>query len=411
MPLTICKTFRILIFMINRAAEKTLRRYSKGFPVICIAGPRQSGKTTLARKAFPEKPYVSLEDPDIAHFVRTDPKGFFAAYPKGLILDEAQYVPEIFLWLKTVVDENPSPGKYIITGSQQFHLLSSISESLAGRAALLTLLPFTVEELKKGGHEFPDPFSLMLQGLYPPLYDREVSPLDWYSQYLSLYVERGSRSLRNIKDLGAFQLFVKMCASRTGQHLNLSAMASDCGITHNTAKAWISVLETSCIIYLLKPYHRNYGKRLVKSPKLHFLDPGLACRLLNIRTRQQLFLHPLRGNLFESFIVSEILKHRLNAGLPPGLYTWRDNTGNEIDALIEDASLTAIEIKSGQTIIPGITGGLKKWLGFAEKTSSIGEPEVKRKNCCLIYSGGASLSQEGIRITSWDRTAAIALPR
>jgi predicted AAA+ superfamily ATPase len=383
--------------MITRSAEKTLRRYARGFPVICITGPRQSGKTTLAQTTFPEKPYFSLENPDIAHLVRTDPRGFLAGYPEGLILDEAQYVPEIFIWLKGAVDAGPRPGKYIVTGSQQFHLLDKISESLAGRAALLTLLPFTVEELEDASRKDDDPFSLMLKGLYPPVYDRDISPMDWYSQYLAFYVERDIRSLLNVKDLGQFQLFVKMCASRTGQLLNLSTLAADCGITHNTAKAWISVLETSGVVYILRTYHRNYGKRLVKSPKLHFLDPGLVCRLLGIRSREQLFFHPQRGTIFESFIVSELLKHRLNAGLPPDLYMWRDNNGTEIDVLLEEGTkLIAIEIKSGQTLLPDFFSAPKKWMDFSGTN-----------DCYLVYAGDMNISQQGIRIVSWDKTAGI----
>ncbi|MDR3338301.1 MAG: ATP-binding protein [Treponema sp.] len=374
-------------------------RYARGFPVICISGPRQAGKTTLAKMTFPDKPYLSLEDPDIAHLARTDPRGFLAAYPDGLILDEAQYAPEFFIWLKTAVDALPEPGKYIITGSQQFNLLEKVTESLAGRAALLTLLPFTVEELKNAGLQEADPFALLLKGLYPPVYDRDLSPMDWYSQYLSLYVERDIRSLLNVKDLAQFQLFVKMCASRTGQLLNLSALAADCGITHNTAKSWIGVLETSGIMYIMRPYYRNYGKRLVKSPKIHFLDPGLTCRLLGIRGREQLFIHPLRGNIFESFIVSELLKHRFNAGLSADLYSWSDNTKNEIDALIEDCTtITAIEIKSGQTILPEFLNGLKSWIKFSGSSA---------KDCYLVYAGNINMTQQDMHIVSWDRIGEI----
>ncbi|GHU85629.1 ATPase [Spirochaetia bacterium] len=383
--------------MINRTAEAALLRYAKGFPVVCISGPRQSGKTTLARQTFPQKPYLSLEDPDIIALARTDPRGLLGNYPHGLILDEAQYVPELFAYLKTAVDADPVPGKYVITGSQQFHLLEKIRESLAGRAALLTLLPFSIQELRDAGQLLKDPFDCMLNGLYPPVYDRDVSPQDWYAQYITLYIERDIRSLINVKDLGQFQSFVKMCASRTGQLLNLSALAADCGITHNTAKAWVSVLETSGIVCLLRPYHRSYGKRLVKTPKLHFLDPGLVCRLLGITQREQLFLHPNRGNIFESFITAERLKTRLNAGLAPNLFFWRDNTGNEVDLIQEDGdTLQAIEIKSGQTFSSGFFEGLKKWIQFT------GSPST---NCQIVYAGDISLSREGIRVISWNQIA------
>jgi predicted AAA+ superfamily ATPase len=387
--------------MVTRAAEKTLRRYAKGFPVVCIAGPRQSGKTTLAKKAFPKKPYFSLEDPDTAYLVKTDPRGFLSAYPGGLVLDEAQYVPEIFLWLKSAVDADPRPGTYIITGSQQFHLLDKVSESLAGRAAMLTLLPFTVKELEKASLKEGDPFSLLLKGFYPPVYDRNILPQDWYSQYLSLYVERDIRSLLEVRDLGQFQLFVKMCASRTGQILNANSLAADCGISHNTARAWIGMLETSGIVYLLRPYYRNFGKRLVKSPKLHFLDSGLLCQLLGIRNREQLFLHPQRGNIFESFVVSELLKHRLNAGLSPDLYMWRDNNGAEIDVLLEEgARITAVEIKSGQTLGPDFFDVFQKWMRYSGSGP---------RDCRLIYGGNMNGSRQGIRFISWDKAAA-AMP-
>lgn len=381
--------------MIPRTAQETLRRYAKGFPVICIIGPRQSGKTTLAKETFPDKPYISLEDPDIAMLARKDPRGLIESYPNGLILDEAQYVSEIFTYLKTAVDKNPVPGKFIITGSQQFNLLEKVTESLAGRVAFLTLLPFSIEELSVAKLKPGDPFEMMIKGLYPPVYDRELTPYDWYTNYIASYVERDVRSIVNVKDLGQFQVFVKMCASRTGQLLNLNALALDCGITHNTAKSWISVLETSGIVYLLRPYYRNYGKRLVKTPKLYFTDPGLVCRILGIQDREQLFLHPNRGNLFESFIIAELLKQRLNRGLSPDLYFWRDNTGIEIDVVREDGhTLTAIEIKSGKTFTPEFLEGLKSWLKFS------GE---KPEHCMVIYAGELRLTHEGIIIAGWDK--------
>lgn len=381
--------------MVQRQAKETLLRYSKGFPVICITGPRQSGKTTLAKETFPDKPYLSLEDPDIAALVRTDPKGLLESYPDGLILDEAQYVSEIFVYLKTVVDKNPNPGKFVITGSQQFNLLEKVTESLAGRVAFLTLLPFTIEEIANANLKPADPFEVMINGLYPTIYDRDVTPYDWYTNYIASYIERDVRSIINVKDLGQFQVFVKMCASRVGQLLNLSALALDCGITHNTAKAWIAVLEASGIVYLLRPYYRNYGKRLVKTPKLYFIDSGLACRLLGIQDREQLFLHPNRGNLFESFIVAELLKQRLNRGFTPDLYFWRDNTGIEIDVLQEEGnSLTAIEIKSGKTFNPEFLEGLKNWLKFS------GE---KPESCMVIYAGELRITHQGITIAGWDR--------
>lgn len=365
--------------MVPRFAEKTLRRYAKGFPVICITGPRQSGKTTLAKLAFSKKQYFSLEDPDTALLARSDPRGFLETWPEGIILDEAQYAPELFIYIKAMADRDPKPGKYIVTGSQQFNLMEKVTESLAGRAAFLTLLPFSAAELDAAGLRLDDPFEQMLKGMYPPLYDRDISAGDFYASYTTSYVERDLRQLVNVKDLGAFQLFIKFCAARTGGILNLSALAADCGIAHNTARAWISVLETSGIIFLLKPYYKNFGKRLVKSPKLYFVDSGLACRLLGIQTREQLFLNPLRGGLFEGFIISELIKNRLNRGEIPQIWYWRDSGGMEIDCLLEDGEkFLALEIKSGKTFNREMTDNLNRW----QKIHNIPEDQLNR---VLIY--------------------------
>ncbi|HEY9595941.1 MAG TPA: ATP-binding protein [Spirochaetia bacterium] len=379
--------------MIARQAADTLRRLEKGFPVLCITGPRQSGKTTLARAAFPDKPYLSLEDPDIARLAKEDPRGLLDTYRDGLILDEAQYVPEIFAYLKTAVDADPRPGKYIVTGSQQFGLLAGVTESLAGRAASLTLLPFSLEELKGSKNVSADPFQMIVKGFYPPLYNREVSSYDWYTNYIATYVERDVRSVLNVKDLGQFQTFVKMCAARVGQILNLSALALDCGLSHNTAKAWLSVLETSGIVYLLRPFHKNFGKRLVKSPKLYFVDTGLAARLLGIRSAEDLFVNPSRGSLFESFVVAEILKTRYNRSLEPDIYFWRDNGGTEVDVIFEDGQkVRALEIKSGKTFAPEFLSGLDAWMRYSGAVPS---------DCALVYAGERGMKWKGTTIVPW----------
>jgi len=385
--------------MIPRIAEETLRRYAGGFPVICITGPRQSGKTTLAKLAFPKKQYFSLEDPDTQLLARSDPRGFLdqLSWPDGLILDEAQYLPEIFKYIKATVDNDPKPGRYIITGSQQFSLMEKITESLAGRASFLTLLPFSLAELASAPEagsplSVENPWELMIKGLYPPLYDRDLSPQDFYAAYIASYVERDLRQLVNVKDLSTFQSFIKFCAARTGGVLNLSSLASDCGITHNTVKAWISVLSISGIIYLLRPYYKNFGKRLVKSPKLYFTDPGLACRLLGIQTAEQLFLSPLRGSLFEGFIISELLKNRLNRGETPELWFWRDNNDMEIDCLIGGAEkLVALEIKSGKTFSDEMTNGLERW----SKIYTEGGDRL------LVYAGLQKSVYKGIKLLPW----------
>lgn len=383
-----------MICMIQRTAETTLHRLAKGFPVICITGPRQSGKTTLAKVAFPSKPYISLEDPDIANLAREDPRGLLDSYKDGLILDEAQAVPEIFMYLKTAIDKDPVPGRYIVTGSHQFNLLQGITESLAGRAAFVTLYPFSAQELKDAGKKLSDPFETLLKGFYPPVYDREVTVYDWYTNYISSYIERDVRSVINVKDLWQFQTFVKMCASRVGQLLNLSALAQDCGITHNTAKSWISVLESSGIVFLLKPYHNNFGKRLVKSPKLYFVDTGLVCRLLGIKDAEQLFMHPNRGSIFESYVVADMLKNRHNKGLNPELYFWRDNIGNEVDVVYEDGKLIrSVEIKSGKTFSNDFTTGLETWMRFSGEAPA---------SCSIVYAGDMEMKMKGIEVKKWN---------
>lgn len=380
--------------MIPREAEPTLHRLRKGFPVLCITGPRQSGKTTLARIAFPEKPYLSLEDPDIARLARDDPRGLLEGYRDGLVLDEAQYVPEIFSYLKTAVDANPEPGRYVVTGSQQFHLLAGVSESLAGRAAFVRLFPFSMTELASAHAAPTDPFEALVKGFYPPLYDRDVLPYDWYTNYITSYVERDVRSVLNVKDLSQFQTFVRMCAARAGQILNLSALAVDCGLSHNTVKSWLSVLVTSGILYLLPPFHRNFGKRLVKSPKLYFMDTGLASRLLGIRDVEQVFVHPGRGGLFESYVVSEFLKADYNRGRDPGLFFWRDNVGTEIDLVREDGPSTrAFEMKSGKTFFPDFFSGLQTWRRYSGADPS---------SCSVIYAGDRSLTWNGMSVFPWN---------
>ena len=286
-----------------------------------------------------------------------------------------------------------------MTGSQQFGLLAGVTESLTGRAAFLTLLPFSIAELRASGKLPPDPFDTIVKGFYPPLYDREVEPYDWHTNYIASYVERDVRSILNVKDLGQFQTFVKMCASRIGQLLNLNALAMDCGLSHNTARAWLSVLETSGRVYLLKPYHLNFGKRLVKGPKLYFVDTGLAARLLGIKTPLELFVHPNRGNLFESFVVAELLKARFNRGLDPDIHFWRDSSGTEVDVVYEDGpKVKAIEIKSGKTFSPEHASGLESWMRY-----SGAEPE----DCSLVYAGERALSWKGMALVPWDAVSGV----
>jgi len=342
-------------------------------------------------------PYQRIQS--VGRLAREDPRGLLDTYRDGLILDEAQTVPEIFAYLKTAVDANPKPGTYVVTGSQQFGRLSGVTESLAGRAAFLSLLPFATSELGRSKMLAADPFEAIAKGFYPPLFDREVSPYDWYTNYIASYVKRDVRSILNVKDLGQFQAFVKMCVARVGQLLNLSALALDCGLTHNTARAWLSVLEASGIVYLLKPYHANFGKRLVKSPKLYFIDTGLAARLLGIRSAEELFIHPNRGNLFESFVLAELLKSRYNQGLDPDIYFWRDSAGNEVDVVSPDGKgLRALEIKSGKTFVPELATGFDAWMQF-----SGAHPE----DCSLAYAGERGFQWKGLSIVPWTRVDGI----
>lgn len=386
--------------MIARKALTTIIELAKGYPFIALTGPRQSGKTTLSRTAFPDKPYVSLEDPDTREFAASDPRRFLARYPDGAILDEAQRSPELFSYLQTLADMDGRMGLFILTGSQQFGPLSGISQSLAGRVGMVQLLPFSSGELQGAGR-VPETLDVLLYaGSYPPLYDRPLSPHQWYAGYVTTYLERDVRQLINVRDLALFQRFIRLCAGRTGQLLNLSSMANDCGITHNTAKAWISILEASYILFLLPPHHRNFNKRLVKTPKLYFYDTGLAAWLMGVQSADQLAIHPHRGALFETWVVGELLKGRYNRSLPSNLFFWRDNTGNEVDVIVDQGlTLVPLEIKSGQTINADYFTGLHKWLTWAG--AEAGKPY-------LVYGGDERQQRKDGDVVPWREVAGVA---
>jgi uncharacterized protein len=377
---------------LQRSTEPTLRKLIDGYPVIVLTGPRQSGKTTLVRHVFEDMAYVSLEEPDQREFAHTDPRGFLGTIPKRAILDEVQRAPDLLSYIQSIVDQEQDRARYILTGSQQFGLLSTITQSLAGRAALVRLLPFSLGELQGHGRT-PDRLEdLLWQGLYPPIHDRGLEPDIWYSNYVNTYLERDVRQMVNVRDLSTFQRFLRMCASRTGQLLNLSSLATDCGITHNTAKAWISVLEAGYIVHLLLPHHANFGKRLIKTPKLYFLDPGLASWLLGIQRPDQLATHPMRGPLFETWVVSELLKARFNQGKASNLFFWRDRTGHEVDVLIDTGSgLIPVEIKSGATITNDFFSGLRFWQELSGGT----DPAI------LVYGGDQEQQRSGTRVIPW----------
>jgi predicted AAA+ superfamily ATPase len=383
--------------MLARDAEKTLIRLAKSFPIVAITGPRQAGKTTLAKAVFKGKPYVSLENPDEREFAQNDPKRFLARFPNGAVLDEVQRCPSLLSWLQGLVDERGGMGDFVLTGSAQFDLIEGITQTLAGRVGRVELLPLSSRELK-AANQLPNSLSQMLiQGGYPALYDRKITTQDWFSNYVATYVERDVRQLISVRNLSQFQTFLKMCASRTGQLINLTSLGADCGISAVTAKQWLSVLETSYIVTLLRPHHSNFGKRLVKTPKIYFLDSGLAAWLMGIRSAETLETHAARGALFESWVVSELYKKRLNAGLPIDLFFWRDNTGNEVDLIVEnEKGLQPIEIKSGSTYASDWSQGLKKWQALAQNSSL--EPAI-------LYGGESTFEREGLKVWGWRDVA------
>lgn len=383
--------------MIPRFISNQLEQLSARYPIVAVTGPRQSGKTTLVRDTFPKKKYASLEDPDIREFALTDPRGFLSAYSDGAILDEVQRAPDLFSYIQTRVDQIGKEGLYILTGSFHFGLKEGISQSLAGRTGLLTLLPFSFHELDQVDMLPTSMESLLYTGTYPRIYDKQLPPSEWYANYVTTYLERDVRALKKIADLSQFQRFLKMCAGRSGQILNLTSLGNDCGITHNTARSWLSVLQASYIIFLLQPHFKNFNKRLVKSPKLYFYDTGLLSYLLGINSPDDLLIHSSRGPIFETWVLSELLKGRLNRGLRENLFFWRDNSGNEVDCIVDHGEkLLPLEIKSGQTITQDFFKGLKYWSKISKTTG---------KDACLIYGGEMDQIRKDGTVMGWKSFA------
>ena len=392
--------------MIRRHISAALKKAASKYPVVAVTGPRQSGKTTLCMKLFKDYAYVNLEKPDERRFATEDPNGFLARFKKPVIFDEIQRAPELFSYLMPIIDSNKKPGRFILTGSQNFLLMESISQTLAGRCAIFHLLPFSLREItgnsifdvlsfaSKDHIHKPESFSLaehLHKGGFPPVYDRGYSSFDWFGQYTQTYLERDVRTLLNIGDIETFERFLRLCAGRAGQILNLSSLASDCGISVMTAKRWISVLKASFTVSLLRPHYKNFSKRLIKSPKLYFYDTGLLCYLLGIRNADELLSHSMRGAIFESFIVSEITKACFNTGVEPPIYYWRDSTGHEIDLIIEKREkLLPVEIKSGCTIASDMFQNLKWWLQLSGM-----------KEAALVYGGDDQYIRESIKVCPW----------
>ena len=399
--------------MIKRHLQSVLEMSAGLFPVLTLTGPRQSGKTTLAKATFKNAHYISLEDPAHRSLALDDAKGFLNQFgTEQVILDEVQRVPDLFSYIQVLVDQNDVPGQYILTGSQNFLLLEKISQSLAGRCAIHHLLPFSRSELL--GIEASDPekltdmplppkkqknktrdklFDTLWTGSYPRIHDKHIPPQQWLSNYIQTYIERDVRSIVNVSDLETFSRFVRLCAGRTGQILSLQSFGNDCGVDSKTAKRWISILETSFIVKLLRPYHKNFNKRLVKSPKLYFLDSGLLCYLLGINKPDELLVHSARGAIFESWVMAELYKRYYHAGKQPAMYYFRDSNGNEIDLLLDHGSkVLPIEMKSGQTINSEFFKGLEYWrklTGLADSPSA------------LIYGGDSPTMFKGTSVLPW----------
>ncbi|HRY83637.1 MAG TPA: ATP-binding protein [Candidatus Cloacimonadota bacterium] len=382
--------------MIKRTLQGQLWKALKGFPVLTLTGPRQSGKTTLVKDSFPDYKYYNLENPETLGRVKLDPRSIFRDLNQGIIIDEVQKAPELFSWAQVFVDELQEPGKLILTGSNQFEYMQGIGQSLAGRTAVFKLLPLALEELDIAGKNSWETYAT--KGFYPRLYKEQIDPQLFYSSYVMTYLERDVRNVMQIKNLREFSRFVSLCAHRTGQLLNLSSLALDCAVDTKTISSWISILEASYLIYLLKPHYNNLNKRLIKAPKLYFLDVGLASYLMGIRAQSDAEHHPLRGELFETMVVGELIKYYLNRGIVPPLSFFRDSRGHEIDIIISRGNeVVPIEIKSGSTINPAYFSNLN----YFRKLLGQDIPAA------LVFGDRRADEFNGIRIAGWDRISSL----
>lgn len=390
--------------MISRILAKKLLTLAGFYPVVVVTGPRQSGKTTLCKSLFPAKPYVSLEALDEREYAASDPRAFLAEYKAGAVIDEIQNVPALLSYLQSDVDADPQPGRFILTGSQHFGLSAAISQSLAGRCGVVALLPPGLDELRAFENAPDELYSLLWQGAYPRIYDRRIPAHQWLADYVATYVQRDVRQVINVGDLLAFTTFLRLCAGRTAQEINLSALGADAGISHNTARAWLSVLETSYILHRVPAWHANVRKQIVKAPKLHFFDSGLVCYLLGVHDPEQLRHHPLRGAIFESWVVSEVVKAYTHRGQAPAVFHYRESRGVEIDLIVQNgARLDAIEIKSGATLANDYFGPLQE---FAQRMALL-QPPVSVAQY-LVYGGEPSQRRTNTRVLSWRDACQLA---
>lgn len=381
--------------LLKRDISPDILAGARYFPVIAILGPRQSGKTTLAQALFKDHTYVSLEDPEIRAAAIEDPRTFLLTNRSehGMIIDEFQYLPDLLSYIQTIVDKEQKPGYFILTGSQNFLMNSAISQSLAGRVSIHTLLPLSIYELDQNNLLADEVEKILYKGCYPAIYAKGIPPTQLYKNYLQTYIERDVRLLTNIGDLNTFQKFITLCAARIGQLVNLTSLGADCGISDHTVKRWLSILQASYIIFLAYPYHNNFGKRLIKTPKIFFYDPGLVCELLRI-DQDSLAIHPMRGGLFESFIMSEMHKWFYNHGKTPSVHFWRDQTGHELDCILEQGTtIIPIEIKASRTMSPRFFDMLEFWTQL---------PGNEKQEGFVIY--GASKQQVRARpnLISWQ---------
>lgn len=381
---------------ISRKIEPILLETARQFPLVAITGPRQSGKTTLTKKCFPDYKYISLENLDTREAATEDPRNFLASFDnaKGVIIDEIQEVPSLFPYLQEIVDTKSRPGFFILTGSKNILLQENISQSLAGRVALLTLLPFSIDELKDANILLGHVDNIMLRGFYPRIYKENIDPEKWLRNYITTYIERDVRQLINIDKLVIFQRFIRVCAARVGNILNYADIARDCDLSLNTVKSWISILEASYIIKLVQPYYKNYNKRVIKTPKLYFYDTGIICNLLGIKNIDELNIHPMRGAIFESMMISNIYKYNFNSDLAPNIFFWRDTKGNEIDCLIEKKfnETVPIEIKSGMTLSRRFFKEIENWNNITKENA----------NAYLIYGGNEDWIRQEAKVFSWQ---------